>query len=182
MRLALLLAAGTLVAQEQPLVRINTRMVEVDVVVKDKNGPVANLTQDDFTVFDEGKRQKIAAFSVRQGQRGQSEAGNVLPVLPGGVSNQVRSSSTSVLMFDALNTPALVPGSRPIAPQSIMRLEALKYLQTAQPGDQYAVYTLADSLKVIEDFTDDVPRVIRAVERFRPENSKDQRAENMMSE
>jgi hypothetical protein len=94
-----------LVAQEQPLVRVNTQLVEVDVVVKGKSGPVANLTQDDFTILDQGKRQKIAAFAVRTGQ---SEPPGLLPSKPGAVSNRANGTSTTVFLFDSLNTACLL--------------------------------------------------------------------------
>jgi VWFA-related protein len=63
-----------------------------------------------------------------------------------------------------------------------MRLAALKYLIAAQKGDQYAVYTLAKSIRVITDFTDDVPRVTQAVERLRAEHSPDQGADDFGDE
>ncbi len=181
-RSALLFAAlsigATLIAQEQPLVRVNTQLVEVDVVVRNGNGPVANLTQDDFTIFDEGKRQTIAAFAVRTGQ---SAPANFPPPGSGAVSNRVNGASTTLFLFDWLNTADQVLG-KAASPQAFMRLQALKYLRSARKGDQYAVYTLAKSIKVAEDFTDDIPRVTRAVERIRPEHSPDQGADDMADE
>ena len=46
-----------------PLIRTGTRLVEVEVVVRDKNGPVTGLTRDDFTLLDQGKAQQIAIFN-----------------------------------------------------------------------------------------------------------------------
>jgi len=181
-RLVLPLSIGmigvTLVAQEQPLVRVNTQLVEVDVVVKDKNGPVANLTQDDFTILDQGKRQQIAAFAVRIGQ---SQPPGLLPSQPGAVSNRANGTSTTVFLFDSLNTADQTLGA-PASPQAAMRIAALKYLSAAQKGDQYAVYTLAKSIRVVADFTDDVARVTRAVDRVWPEHSFDQGADDFGDE
>jgi len=61
---ALLLIAPFLRAQETtPLVRTNTRVVLLDVTVTDKTGkPVRALTQDDFTVIENGVPQKISSF------------------------------------------------------------------------------------------------------------------------
>lgn len=173
-KIALALAACLLFAQEEPLVRVETQMVEVDVVVSGKNGPVADLTKDDFVVFDEGHRQSIAAFAIRSTQ---TRPLNNKPVDPGIVSNRAKGFSTTVFLFDALNTADQVAG-HPVSPQAQMRLQALKYLQTAEKGDQYAVYTLSKSLKVIENFTDDIPRVTRAVDRAWPEHSPDQGADD----
>src|SRR5678809_336337 len=68
MRLGLLLTGLTLVwAQDQPAVfRTGTRLVQVDVVVREKKGAVMGLTKDDFKVTDNGKPQTIGVFSVRQ--------------------------------------------------------------------------------------------------------------------
>jgi hypothetical protein len=38
-------------AQQQPVFHSQTRMVEVDVVVRDKHGQVTGLTKDDFTLY-----------------------------------------------------------------------------------------------------------------------------------
>ncbi len=167
-----------LFAQEQPLVRVNTQLVEVDVVVKGKSGPIANLTQDDFTILDQGKPQKIAAFAVR---RGQSEPPGLLPSKPGAVSNRANGTSTTVFLFDSLNTADQSLGT-PASPQAAMRIAALKYLSAAQKGDQYAVYTMAKSVRVVENFTDDIPRLTRAVDRVWPEHSPDQGADDFGDE
>src|SRR5260370_19872667 len=46
------------------VIRPSTRLVEINVLVRDKNGPVTNLEKGDYVLFDQGKRQKIALFSV----------------------------------------------------------------------------------------------------------------------
>jgi VWFA-related protein len=173
-----LVSGAVLVAQEKPLVRVDTQLVEVDVVVKNRNAAVSDLTQDDFTIFDQGKRRKIAAFAVRTGQ---SAPANSLPLRPGAVSNRPNGTSTTVFLFDFLNTADQTRGM-PASPQAAMRLAALKYLGIAQKGDQYAIYTLAKSVKKVEDFTDDIPRVTRAVDRVWPEHSPDQGADDLAGE
>jgi hypothetical protein len=47
---------STLAARTQP-------PVEVEVVVRDKKGPITGLTREDFTVLDQGKPQSIADFT-----------------------------------------------------------------------------------------------------------------------
>ncbi len=70
---ALLLASCVLHAQtptDAGTVRIrNTvRLVEVDVIAKDKHGnPVKDLEAKDFTLLDNGKVQKITRVTVEQG-------------------------------------------------------------------------------------------------------------------
>ena len=44
-----------------------TRIVLVDVVVRDKHGkPIEDLSRDDFVLRDEGQEQKIKFFSLEQ--------------------------------------------------------------------------------------------------------------------
>ena len=63
----LALSAGLAVAQSgtqsgvPAVIRSNTRLVQVNVVVHDKNGAVADLKQEDFVVFDGRKQRKIAS-------------------------------------------------------------------------------------------------------------------------
>jgi VWFA-related protein len=69
-----LIAAGAVLAAGQatqpaapqtPTFRADVEYVEVDALVTDQQGAfVRGLTQDDFEVFEDGKRQTIAAFSI----------------------------------------------------------------------------------------------------------------------
>src|SRR6202023_1156938 len=65
------MAAGPTIlsAQQSPsdvptiTIRANTRLVVVDVVVTHKNGqPFAGLKPEDFTVEENGKKQKVSVF------------------------------------------------------------------------------------------------------------------------
>jgi VWFA-related protein len=50
---------------QPPRIRTGINYVSVDVIVTDKDGqPVLDLKQDDFSVAEDGKSQKIEAFSV----------------------------------------------------------------------------------------------------------------------
>ena len=43
----------------QDTIRVNTRLVHLDVIVRDKAGPVVNLSKDALTLLDNGKPQRI---------------------------------------------------------------------------------------------------------------------------
>ena len=55
-------------AKDQPspnqTISVNTRLVQVMAIVRDKRGAVDGLTQNDFTVLDNGKPRQISVFSV----------------------------------------------------------------------------------------------------------------------
>ncbi|HWF02837.1 MAG TPA: hypothetical protein VHA06_04070, partial [Candidatus Angelobacter sp.] len=59
-----------------PVLRANTRLVVVDVVATNGKGePVPDLKQEDFTVLEDGKPQKISAFSFKQHNKATQVAG-----------------------------------------------------------------------------------------------------------
>jgi hypothetical protein len=46
--------------EDRPVFRVETRFVEVDAYVQDRSGRfVADLTKDDFEVFEDGVRQEV---------------------------------------------------------------------------------------------------------------------------
>src|SRR5580658_4475076 len=61
-----------------PAISVSTRLVQVGVIARDKNGAVADLTKDDFVVLDRGKPQKISVFSVESSQS-TSQPAQLLP-------------------------------------------------------------------------------------------------------
>ena len=164
------------VAQETPILRVNTRFVEVDVVVHSKGSAVEDLKQDDFTVLDNGKPQKIASFNVVSSK---TVAGKSIALPPGAVSNRIITSGpeapgTTIVLYDTLNT----------APedQSYGRQALVRYLDTLQRGDRFALYSLNKTLSVIQDFTDDPDRIRRAARRASPEASVDQTTDDLADE
>lgn len=86
-----LLAANTIAQSrtqkpvEEDVIRISTELVQLDVVVADKNGIVKGLSKNDFDVYENGKRQLITFFEFvdTESQNRKSESGaDVSPALP----------------------------------------------------------------------------------------------------
>jgi VWFA-related protein len=144
-------------AQEPSTFRVNTRLVEVDVVVRSRNSPMRGLTKDDFRILDNGKPQSIATFSIRA--RASGGRTNETP-LPAGVnSNRVSRRgeepvAATVILVDRLNTA--------VEDQAYFGKELLKYLTTLQPGEHVAIYSLLKNLRIVQDFTDDPQRLRQA--------------------
>ncbi len=150
-----------------PAVRVTVRLVLADAVVTDKDGKVVTgLGAQDFTVLEDGKAQKVTMISFEQpaelaralrGQRGNLPP-NVTTSRP---EYHMPPGAPVVVLLDALNTP--------LRDQGRVRMELLKYLDTQlQPGQPIAVYTLARSLRLLQDFTDDPALVKAAVQSFNP--------------
>lgn len=154
-------------AQNDLPIRVNTRLVEVDVVVRDQNGPVRGLSRKDFTILDKGKLQTIATFGVRSAARATSSP-KPAPLPAGTVSNRLTSNGeeaggATVVLWDMLNTET--------QDQSYVRAQVLKYLRTLTVGDPVALYSLVKELRVVQDFTDNPARLVGALARVGPEQS-----------
>ena len=104
--LAAAMAAGAQTVQNGTI-RVNTRLVEISVVVRGKNGPVPDLSKDDFTVLDNGKPQSIDLFVVSDARTQKQVSPGALPP---GVASNIRNAageipkSATVILFDMLNS------------------------------------------------------------------------------
>ncbi|HLH30087.1 MAG TPA: VWA domain-containing protein [Terriglobia bacterium] len=145
---------------QNDVIRVNTRLVEVGVVVRDKNGPIAGLTKDDFTLLDNGKPQRVEVFSVSTAERSRQKPDK--PPLPAGVvsnrNGEQAPASATVILFDRLNTADKY--------QRDGLKQLLSYLRTARPEDLTALYVLGYDLKLIQDFTGDNERLVRAASKM----------------
>jgi VWFA-related protein len=154
---------ASVVAQEPtPVFRASTRLVTVDVVVTDKKGqPVPDLKADDFTVEENGKKQKVSVFIP-------PASGNrpLAPAPAGILSNHPESVGPAgipiVLVLDAVNSP--------FKEQAYGRSQMLKYAaEQEQAGHRMAVLTLTDRLEVLQQFTSDPQVLITAIKNFKPQ-------------
>lgn len=167
-QLAVILAVPLLsAAQEAPIIKVNTQLVEVNVIVRAKNGPVADLTKDDFAIFDRGKKRDIAVFSVSSVHALRKPGA---PLAPNSFTNRLERreetpTTVTVVLLDGLNTP--------FTDQAYARTEVIKFLSQIGPQDRVAVYSLGMTLRVLQDFTGDTQRLMRAIRRHRGELAAD---------
>jgi VWFA-related protein len=164
--------------QEPTIFHSGTRLVEVEVVVRDQpirppgvgewfkwvfdSGPPfgppgllhEGLTKEDFTLLDQGKPQQIAVF--RAGA--SNEKLTVLP--PGAVSNRVDSlgqplNGATAVLIDFLNNPW--------SDTEYVRLGMTNFLRSLTEADsRIALYTLGVNLHVLKDFTDPPQKLMEA--------------------
>ncbi len=152
-------------AQGQPVFHAGTRLVQVDVVVHNKSGPVAGLKKEDFTLFDEGIPQQISVFFVTTQHSGKQAT----PLPAGTVSNRLNRlgeapASATVLLIDRLNTPI---NAQPYTNQKVIR-----FVQANGGRDRVGIYTLGSALHVVQDLTDDPDRLERAARTLKPQDSR----------
>jgi hypothetical protein len=108
--LFLISAAASGLQDPIPTFRAGTKLVEVDVSARSKGAPATGLTKENFTLFDNGKEQNIAFFSIRSPRTARSVSATALPPLPAGaVSNRLERdgpllSRATILLVDQKNT------------------------------------------------------------------------------
>jgi VWFA-related protein len=159
-----------------PTINVSTRLVEVGVIARDKNGPVADLTKDDFVVLDRGKPQKISVFSVESTESTQQPTQplpqNTFSDLP--QYGTATPRSVTIVLLDNLNT---LYGSAPTIYEDTPRwmedhalanakAHLLEYLKNLGPQDRVALYGLSDALHVLCDFTSDRGQLLAIVQSY----------------
>lgn len=154
-------------AAQAPVLRVTTRMVQVNVIVQDKEGnPISGLTKDDFTVLDKGQPQKIAYFAEQDSHPQPVATLTAATTAPfHSFSNRTAtgspsSASVSVILLDALN----IDWDRGSMPFPYSRNQVIKFIKKMQPGDQVALYLLTPSrLYMLHDFTSDSANLLEVL-------------------
>jgi VWFA-related protein len=148
-------------AQETAIFRTGTQLVLVNVVVRDKNGPVYGLTKDSFELFDKGKPQSIAVFQppVPPTARTQAAAAPPPNLYTNRFSPAMMPRGATVILIDMLNTE--------IADQQYVRKQILKLLANLDRRQRIAILLLTNKLTVLQDFTDDRERLRDAAGKVR---------------
>ncbi|MGC1580395.1 MAG: VWA domain-containing protein [Candidatus Acidiferrales bacterium] len=148
--------------QEPQAIHTTTRLVQVSVIVENKNGaPITGLKKEDFSLFDDGAAQSIAFFSAT----GPAETPR--QPLPANVFTN-RSDLTGkepgeiiVILYDELNTS--------FEDQAYARQHILRFLRSIQPQDHVAIFALTSDLLVLHTFSDDSVALANSVSRFSPQ-------------
>ena len=163
---------------QQPRIHVSTRLVEIGVIVRDKNGAVANLTQDDFTVVDRGKPQQITIFYADAAAAAQQPP---LQPLPQNTFSDVphfgaaAPRSVTIVLLDNLNTLyGTSAGSQyettPYWLENLAlqngRMHLIEFIKTLDPRDRVAIYGLRNTLHVLCDFTCDRTQLLAVLKNY----------------
>ncbi|HEY6971481.1 MAG TPA: VWA domain-containing protein [Candidatus Angelobacter sp.] len=157
-------------------IRVETELVLVNVVARDKQGkPVSDLKQEDFTLLEDGKPQHVTTFDFENldtaplnsvaanGSSQQTITEQPAPQKPlltsKDVEQELSNKRVIVLFFDLSS----------LQPDELQRSvdAAKKYVQTKMTAaDMIAIVSLGSSLRLDLDFTGDRARLLRALNRF----------------
>jgi VWFA-related protein len=119
--------------------KADTRAVDVDLLVLDSHGePVKGLQKDDFLVTEDGRPQTVTFFEAHRAETGRPDA------------------TANVLLIDTLNTPK--------EDLIYVRERVGDFLKKMPPGTSLAVFSLGQSLRMVQGFTSDRAMLLAAVE------------------
>lgn len=153
-------------AAQEPAFRATARLVQVNVIVENRQGaPVGDLTQADFTLLDGGRPEQIRVFAAN----GIEARPSAPPVpAPNTFSNHLERTmagnpSGTVILFDGLNTR--------IPDQAYARQQIISFLKQLQPGDRVSLYVLGRGPRVLQGFTSEPRALLDALANYKSEIS-----------
>lgn len=159
---------------QTPVLRASSDLVRIDVEVTDKSGkPVTGLEEDQFTVTDDGKPQKISIFTYQDIEKMETAAADgSAPIVvaidsptstpPEAVATQIRDHRMIVLFVDLTSMQT----------DDILRAHdaALKYVRKQMtPAELVSIVTFAARLTVWADFTNNHATLEKAIARLTPD-------------
>ena len=146
-------------------------LVEIDVQVTNRDGkPVKGLKQEQFTVTEDGKPQKISSFEYNDIEQVETAGkGDAAPITvplgtvasPEEIKAVVRDHRMIVMFFDltSLQAEDLLRSTR----------AAQKYLQEQMtPADLVGIVAFGNTLKVVANFTNDRELLKQSVDALIP--------------
>jgi VWFA-related protein len=159
-----LLVCMPVVARSETTLRSQTRVVQINVVVKDSKGRVVgDLSKEDFTLTDAHKPRAIQMFSVEQG--GEVGQGPLpIPTAPNIFSNRAPAVAEAgrviAIVLDGNNTT--------FDDFASARLRIMDLVGKLKPGDRIAIYVLHLGLRILQDYTADRERLLKSITAYSP--------------
>jgi len=154
----------------QPTIRVQTGMVDLEVVVRDNHGrPVPGLTKDDFILYDSRKIRDFTSFSIEssdaaintpvvaQRKLADSEPDTTAPPVASTSPSSIQTGSKGrsiVLLFDDINTTT--------GDMARAKIGAIRFIKEASAGgDRIALFTTSGSPNL--NFTSDTAAILAAM-------------------
>jgi len=155
--------------QKQSDLRIETDLIQIDAVVKDRKGShVLGLKREDFEVLEDGKPQQVTHFAIGTAERSASYLNTLVDrkftkTPPTEAPDKDQTSRYIILAIDDAH----------LAAENLVAVkQALTRFINEQmaSGDQVAIFTTSGTLNVFQHFTGDRGALRRAVERLKVED------------
>jgi len=155
--------------RDTDVVKITTKLVQVDAVITDKSGkPVTDLGSDEIEIREDGRAQRITHFSyVTQESAGTSESAKPLPSPD---KNAPPLPPVRLRPEQVRRTIALVVDDLGLSSESTYYVRhALKKFvdEQMQPGDLVAIFRTSGGIGALQQFTADKRQLYSAIEHVR---------------
>ncbi len=148
--------------QEQGNIKLSTELVQIDVLVTDKNNkPVGGLTRDAFELYDNDKLQHITNFSYEE-----------IKAKPAGDNaGEARRLPRAIGASELKRVIAVVVDTLHIKFENVNRTRKMlsDFVDNKmQPGDLVLILPTGGGSGVLQQFTSDQRLLHRAIDRLRP--------------
>jgi VWFA-related protein len=179
---------------QDEIIRVDTKEVGLDVVVRDKRGHVVkDLRASDFEVFEDGRRQQVQSFRlVARGAAARpaaADAAGAAATTPAagaantsGAAGSARAAPESPRGIERVGAVALVFDRLSVESRARARQAALGFLSGGlAPDDYVGVFRVDLSLQAVQTFTNNEQHVRAGIERAMAQGSSahDRRAGQM---
>ncbi|HKN77431.1 MAG TPA: VWA domain-containing protein [Candidatus Acidoferrum sp.] len=156
-------------------IRVTSELVLANVVVRDKKGNlIRDLKKEDFTLFEDGKKQNISTFDFENvdeietaGSAEKTVTGETAETAkPAGV---LKKSDAPVMNARDRRVIVLFFDFSAMEPDQIDRSvdAAKKYINgQMRPADIVALVSLSTNMRVDLDFTDDKPKILSVLSSY----------------
>jgi VWFA-related protein len=156
-------------------IRVTSELVLANVVVRDKKGNlVRDLKKEDFTLFEDGKKQDISTFDFENVDQLET-AGAAEKTVTGeaaataGPASVLKKSDAPVMNARDRRVIVLYFDFSAMEPDQIDRCvdSAKKYINgQMRPADIVALVSLSTNMRVDLDFTDDKPKILSVLSSY----------------
>jgi len=146
--------------------KLRVNLVQVHVIVRDSNRkPVANLTKDDFQLFDNGKLQPISTFGIETAKSRQERADAAAKTQAGegetpGAGSVVLPERFVAMTFDDVHLK--------MEDAVTVRVAAGKFIDGMTPVDRVGIFSTSGQMT--HDFTSDKEALKNTLLRLMPRN------------
>jgi VWFA-related protein len=146
---------------DDDVVRIETNLIQIDVVVTDKNGnEVTDLRREDFEVYENDELMKVSNFSYTSIKKNDG-AMNANLLSANGLEN------VPPRVGEIRRTVAIVVDDLLLARTSVnyVKKSLTKFInEQVQPNDLVAIIKTSGSIGVLQQFTTDTKKLLNAIE------------------
>jgi len=154
-------------SKNQDTLRIETELVQIDLVVTDKQGkPVADLKREDFELYEDGKKQTLTHFAVGTAKQ---PARWITPEKKPSAKSSAPIETATTTEATAGRFIVLAVDDFHLAPANLIYVKRTLQKFIAEQmvaGDQIAIVTTSGNVGLFQQFTDQRDVLERAINRL----------------